>query len=138
MKTIEILTAIIIYLVIPAFGVLLFLQLVKQIKKNKISDAPLIPLFILFATYGGLLMIILTSVVFPLQWSGAASLGIFYLVLVAPILLGIIAIRFTKKKIISKYHHWVFRASALYFIVCPIALAALYQIIVQVENNQIK
>jgi hypothetical protein len=118
MTTKDIIIAFLIHLVIPLIGLLYFLKISIQMKKEKIVAVPLISLFIIFATYGSLLLIMLISVFW--RWSGMASLGMLYLILGAPILMGLIAFRYQKKKGISKYHNWTFISSACYFVIAPI------------------
>jgi hypothetical protein len=80
---IEIFTFVIIHLVIPAIGLIAYLKLVRRMKTEQIPSPPNNEFFIIFSTYGGLLLIVLTS--FFGAWSGMASLGMAYLIGVAPI-----------------------------------------------------
>ncbi|MBK7970363.1 MAG: hypothetical protein IPK08_16270 [Bacteroidetes bacterium] len=100
----ETIIALSIHLILPLTGLLSFLRLKKQLKKENIPNAPITELFIIFATYGVLLLVVLTTLFW--QWSGMASLGTFYLILAAPIVMGIIAYRHRHTKTISKYHYW--------------------------------
>jgi len=63
-------------------------------KKDNIQNKPEVELFMIFATYGGLLLVILTELFW--KWSGMASLGTFYLILGAPIVMGLIFYRHNK------------------------------------------
>ena len=108
----------IIYIIIPLIGLLCFLRLVKQMKNKSIHNPPVLELFIIFATYGGLILVTLTTLLW--EWSGMASLGAFYLIFGAPIVLGIITYRHWKTKIISKYHRWIFIAGLTYLIIAPL------------------
>ena len=72
--------------------------------RDKISNPPTMELFAVFATYGGLVLVVLTT--FFWKWSGMASLGMFYLILGAPIVMGVIAYRQYKTRQKSKYHKW--------------------------------
>jgi hypothetical protein len=74
--------------------------------------------FVLYATYAGLLMVALTSIFW--YWSGMASAGCFYLVLVAPILMAVIAYRNRKKRFISPYYMLAYKAGWMYFIIAPL------------------
>jgi hypothetical protein len=85
----EIIIALMIHLIIPSVGLFYFLRLKKQMKSENIENALIQELFLIFATYGGLLLILLTTLFW--KWSGLASLGMFYLILGAPIIMGIIA-----------------------------------------------
>jgi len=92
-------------------------------KNDRVSKPPVKELFIIFATYGILLIISLISI--NNDWSGAASLGAFYLLIVVPILLfGIAYLRFRDRKL-SVYHWWTFWVSVSYFIVFPLILIIL-------------
>ena len=50
-------------------------------KDNNIESPPFVPLFLLFVTYGGWLIVLLTKLFWV--WSGMATLGIAYLILTA-------------------------------------------------------
>jgi hypothetical protein len=117
---IEIFTFVIIHLVIPAIGLIAYLKLVRRMKTEQIPSPPNNEFFIIFSTYGGLLLIVLTS--FFGAWSGMASLGMAYLIGVAPIVCIILAIRNRKSKQSSKYRTLVFKLSLVYFIVTPLTL----------------
>lgn len=116
----EIIIALTIHLIIPLAGLLLYFLLVLKMRREKVANPPEIDFLILFATYGGMLLTILTS--FFWIWSGMASLGLFYLIFAAPIILGIIAYRNFKKRKILKYHLWAYRKALLYYVHMPIAL----------------
>ena len=118
---------IIIHFVIPLLGVLLYILLLRTIRIEKIKTPPTIGFFLIFATYGGLLLVILTS--FFWEWSGMASLGTFYLILGAPIVMGIIAYKNHKNKLLSKYHMWAYKLGLLYFVLTPLTFLLLYLII---------
>ncbi len=126
MLTKELITGLTIHLIIPLLGLLSFLRLKKQMTKEKTQDPPTSALFILFATYGGLLLVTLTTLFW--QWSGMASLGTFYLILGAPIAMGFMAHRYRKIKASSKYHHWIYISSLSYFIIAPLTISALFLI----------
>ena len=123
MTTIEIIIAITIHLVIPLTGLLIYLGLVRKMKKEKITDPPTIDLFLIFSTYGGLLLVTLTTLFW--KWSGMASLGAFYLILVAPVIMGVIAFINYKKKELSIYHLRIYKAGQLYFLITPMTLGLL-------------
>jgi len=86
----ELVRAILVNFVVPLAGLKLFLSLRERMLEEQIERPPLIPLFIIFATYGGLLVVVLTVLFW--RWSGMASLGVFYLVLVAPVAMTVLAI----------------------------------------------
>ena len=133
MDFMEIFWGIFIHLAIPLAGLFIYLRLLKQIKAEEIIEAPKKELFVIFATYGGLVLVILTT--FFWIWSGMASLGFFYLLIGAPILMGIIASRLKPNKEISKYHYWAYKSSIWYFAIGPFSLLVLFLVINYLENN---
>ena len=110
-----------IHLVIPLLGLLLYLGLIKKIKNERVKDPPTIDMFFIFTTYGGLLLLALTT--FFWKWSGMASIGASYLVLVAPLIMGSTAFRNYKNKRLSKYHVLAYKIGLLYFLIAPLTLA---------------
>jgi hypothetical protein len=118
--------ALVIHIIIPLTGLMIFLKIRRNILFDKVISPPIREIFILFATYGGLLMV--TYTVLFWEWSGAASLGVFYLVFVAPIAMMIIANRQFKKRTISKYHKWSFNLSLLYLIIIPVIFIVLFSL----------
>jgi uncharacterized membrane protein YidH (DUF202 family) len=120
----EIIIAVIIHLVLPLAGLVYFFRLKKQMKSENVPNAPTIELFLVFATYGGLLLVVLTTLFW--QWSGMASLGVFYLILGAPIVMGIIAYRHRKTKTISKYHKSTYLSGVLYFAIITVSFFVLF------------
>ncbi|WP_282179653.1 hypothetical protein [Maribacter stanieri] len=118
MNNSEIIIAIIIHIVFPLAGFVAFVLLTKKMKNQKVEKRPTIDLFFIFVNYGGLLFVILTELFW--QWSGMASLGLFYLVLAAPIIMGIIAYRNFKNKGLSKYHDTIYKLGLSYCILIPI------------------
>ncbi len=93
-------------------------------KNENVVNAPTLELFIIFATYGGLLLVTLTTLFW--QWSGMASLGTFYLILGATIAMGLIAYKQRKTKQNSKYHSWTYYSGLSYFIIAPLTFVTLY------------
>lgn len=101
-----------IYLLIPILGVLLFLYLLSNHTQTEYSGKFGIKLFITFSCIGGLLITFLTNLFW--HWSGIASLGMFFLVLVAPILMTIIGYdSYKNKDIVSE--RYLFFSSILFF-----------------------
>ena len=119
----ETIIAVIIHLAIPLTGLLVYIGMVRKMKNEKISTPPIIDLFLAFATYGGLLLVILTTLFW--KWSGMASLGSFYLILVAPIIMGIISYKNYKNKKLSIYHLWVYKTGLSYFLIAPLTFLLL-------------
>ena len=91
---------------------------------ENIVNAPIIEFLIIFVTYGGLLLVTLTTLFW--YWSAEASIGSGYLILVAPIVMGIIAYLNRQKRINSKYHNWVYLSGLLYFVIAPLIFLILY------------
>jgi len=120
----EIIIALTIHLVIPLIGLIYFIRMAIQIQKRGITNPPTAELFIIFSTYGGLLLVMLTSLFW--KWSGMASIGTFYLIICAPIVMGIIAFRHRKTKTISTYHYGAYLYGLLYFVVAPLAILIVY------------
>lgn len=123
MKIIEIIIVIIIHLAIPLTGLLSFRRIVRKMKSQDVTDPPTIDLFLVFATYGALLLLVLTILFW--KWSGMTSLGAFYLILGAPVVMGIIAIRNYKKKEFSTYHLWTYKAGLLYYAIATATIVLL-------------
>ena len=103
-----------IHLVTPLIRLIIYLRLLQQLKREKVEDPPVIDLFLTFATYGGPLLVILTTLFW--EWSAMASLGSFYLFILGPIVMGVIAYRNFKKRDVSKYHEWTYQAGKAYFL----------------------
>lgn len=119
----EILIAIVIHLIVPLTGLGFFLRLKSKMTLEKITNPPTVELFIIFATYGGLLLVVFTSLFW--KWSGLASLGTFYLILPAPVIMGLIAYRNYKLRYESKYRDWTFKLGLLYYVITPLTFAVL-------------
>lgn len=68
----ELLRAILVNFVVPLAELGIFLRLREQMRDQQIERPPTVPLFIILATYGGLLMVVLTALFW--RWSGMASL----------------------------------------------------------------
>ncbi len=124
MTATQIISALTIHLILPLTGLLWFLRLKKQMKNENIPNSPTTELFIIFSTYGGLLLVALTTLFW--LWSGMASLGTFYLILGAPIVMGVIAFRHRQTKTISKYHNWTYLSGLLYFVIAPVTFVILF------------
>jgi hypothetical protein len=110
----EIAVAALIYLALPAAGFCLYGGLRNRMYKTGIPDPPIAPFFILFVTYGGWLLVILTSLF--LGWSGMATLGVAYLMFIAPVVMLTLTIRLYKRRNLSGFHLSAFVASAVYIL----------------------
>jgi len=113
-----------IYVIVPIVGVIIYLILRRRMIFKSVIKPPIWEMFIIFFTYGGLLTLILT--VFFWEWSGLSSLGVFYLIFLAPVAMFIVAYRQYKKRKTSIYNLWMFYLGALYFIIFPRTFLILY------------
>jgi heme O synthase-like polyprenyltransferase len=111
----ETVKALLIHLVVPAAGLQWFLWLRGEMREEQVENPPVISLFIIFATYGGLLLVILTT--FFWYWSGMASPGLAYLLFLAPIVMLVIAWRLYPQRKLSRFHRAAFIASICYVII---------------------
>jgi hypothetical protein len=123
----EIVGATLIYFVVPALGLCLYGWLRNRMLKTGIPDPPIVPFFILFATYGAWLLVFLTSLF--MGWSGMATLGLAYLMFIAPIVMLAIAVRLYKQRNLSSFHFGAFVASAVY-ILFPVGVLILRSVTV--------
>jgi hypothetical protein len=110
----EIFTFLLIHLITPALGLIGYIFLIKKILKGSIENPPLIDLFFIFSMYGGILMIILTSIFW--KWSAMASLGAFFLAIPGLIIMCFIALRNYKIRHVSIYHRLSFGSGLAYCI----------------------
>ncbi len=123
----EIVKALLIHLLVPAAGLQWFLWLRADMREEEIEHPPVVPLFIIFATYGGLLLVILTT--FFWYWSGMASLGLAYLLCLAPIVMLVLAWRLYPERKVSRFHWAAFIASAAYIgiLVCFVSSLLIFR-----------
>jgi len=112
MTSSQILTAVAIYLLVPFAGFAVFCWLCLRMRLAGIPDPPFVSYFILFATFGGWLVVALTALFW--EWSGMASLGVFYLVFAAPCITGVLAWRLRQRRPLSAFHRGAFFTSAIY------------------------
>ena len=109
-----------IYVLVPAVGLASFLQVCSHMRRSAVSQPPVAPWFWLYFSYGGLLLVILTAAFW--KWSGMASLGVGYLILCAPILLAVQALRLRPQESLSSYHRIARRLSLGYVVVAGITI----------------
>ncbi|MFE3866803.1 hypothetical protein ACFX5E_01785 [Flavobacterium sp. LS2P90] len=114
----------IIYLFLPIIGLICFFKIKNKMIVEGIKNQPILEIFVHFVTYGGLLLVVLTSLF--LKWSVLASLGTFYLIIGAPIIMGIVIYKQAKNKELSKYHYWTYNLSVLYFLTAPLTFLGLF------------
>jgi hypothetical protein len=108
----KIITGIGVNFVVPLLGVIVFVLLCRWMWRAQVQSPPFLSYFILFATFGGWLMILLTALFW--EWSGMASLGFFYLVLVAPFVTAALAWSLRRRRTLSVFHQSAFVASVGY------------------------
>jgi hypothetical protein len=108
----ELITAIGIHLLVPLLGVIFFAVICRRMQRTQIPSPPFVSYFILFATFGGWLMVCLTALFW--KWSGTASLGVFGLVSVAPFVTAGIAFNLRKRRTLSAFHRGAYIASIGY------------------------
>ena len=111
----EMVKFLLIHVMVPAAGLQVFVWLKNDMRDAQIERPPVIPLFIIFATYGGWLMIVLTLLFW--YWSGMALLGAMYLLFLAPVVMIVLAAWLYPKRKLSPYHFGSFLASAVYIII---------------------
>ncbi len=117
----DIIIFITIHIIVPIIGIALYGKIYRKMGEENIPKTPDIALFLIFAIYGGLLLEILTAIFW--KWSGMAAIGGVFLMLGAPVLMGIIAISLFKDKGISPYHYYTWLSSILYLAVIPLFIA---------------
>jgi hypothetical protein len=120
----EIIIFVFIHLLVPLAGLLVYFRLLARLKKQNLVSTLGIYFLIIFVTYGGLLMVVLTA--FFWRWSGMASLGTFYLLLPAPVLMGITAYNNNKLNSLSRYHRLAFQLGVFYFVIFPVVILIMY------------
>lgn len=99
-------------ILVPLLGVIVFVFLCRRMRRTHIPSPPLVQYFILFATYGGWLIVFLTALFW--EWSGIASLGFFYLVLIAPFVTAGVAFSLRSCYALSVFHRVAYIASLVY------------------------
>jgi fructose-specific phosphotransferase system IIC component len=101
-----------IYFFIPLLGVIVFALLCRWMRRTHLQSPPFLSYFILFATFGGWLLVCLTALFW--KWSGMASLGVFSLVLVAPFVTAGVAFSLRSRRALSGFHRYAYIASVAY------------------------
>ncbi len=103
-----------IYLILPVTSVVLYFCLLRRMRREQMPHAPKMSLFALFLIYGGLLMTMFTGVFG--EWSGMGSLGLIFLLFIAPLICGAILFRHRHNTQVSKYHRILFNMASGYLI----------------------
>ncbi len=112
---------ILIYFVIPIVGLATYIMVVKGLK-SKVDSVPYFSTFFLFLVYGGLLLIILTSVFW--EWSKLLLSVVLFQGLLSPVVAGLIV--FFIKHDFSVYHKWIYFAAIGYFpLLLPVSVFCL-------------
>jgi hypothetical protein len=108
----EIIIAVTIHLLVPLIGLVVFLLLCRRMSRRKIPSPPYYTYFTLFAAFGGWLLVLLTGLFW--EWSGMASLGVFSLTLVFPIVTAFQSegLRYSRK--VSLYHQCAYAGCIAY------------------------
>ncbi|OON69759.1 hypothetical protein [Hymenobacter sp. CRA2] len=81
---------------------------------DRITSVPALSWLTLVIIYGGLLVLI--GIALGDEWSGQASLLALFQVLVAPVVMGTVAVRNYRKRAVSELHKWAAYAGAGYFV----------------------
>ena len=101
-----------IYLVVPMLGLATFLRLRRITAPYADALSLDLRLFALFVVYGGWVLVLLTGLFW--KWSGAASLGVGFLLFGAPLVLLAIGIASFPHRRETPLHRLVFWAAAFY------------------------
>jgi hypothetical protein len=109
----------VLFLGLPVVGLALYVRVRRRMAAEGIADSPVIPLFLVFASYGAVLLFAVSEA-FGV-WSGMHSLAAVALVLVAAPWLLIQGILLLRDGAPTVYH----RATAALSLAFPLVLAAL-------------
>ena len=90
MSVSEIIRAVLIHLVTPAFGLACYIWLCTRMHRRGIPEPPYITYVFLFSVLGGWLMILLTALFW--YWSGMASIGALFLAFISPFVASVFAL----------------------------------------------
>jgi len=108
----QVIRAVAIHALVPLLGLAAFVLLCVRMKRAGVSAPPYITWFVLFFSIGGWLLVALTALFW--EWSGMASLGFFFLVIVAPLLTAASAWKLRRAQSISAFHRVAFFGSVGY------------------------
>ncbi len=109
-----------VHIVVPLSGIVVYLLLVRKMKKQAIPHSPVYHLFWVFGTYGVLLIILLTEIFW--KWSGMASIGTGGLAIFGPFILGYIMFKNHKYRTLTLYHKLTYRLSTAFLLLIGIAI----------------
>jgi hypothetical protein len=102
----------VINLLVPLLGVIVFGLLCRKMNHATVPSPPYFTYFILFSVFGGWLVTALTVLFW--MWSGMSSVGMLYLVGIAPFITALLAFRLRKQRAISGFHSWAYIVSLAY------------------------
>ena len=125
---VEAATPLLIYFGIPLVGLALSRALYARMLASQVPNPPVFRLGLVAFTYGGFLIAVLTMLFW--KWSGLASIGAAYLLLVAPILMAGIAIGTYPQRRVSAYHQLAFAMATTYLGIL-VVLAVIVTIVAQ-------
>jgi hypothetical protein len=108
-------------ILVPLLGVIAFILLCRRMRRTHVQSPPFVQYFILFVAYGGWLMLFLTALFW--EWSGMASLGFFYLILIAPFLTAGAAYSLRRRYASSVFHRVAYISSLVYSGLMVVTLA---------------
>jgi hypothetical protein len=109
-----------IYIVVPLLGLLAFVLLLRLMRRRNLSDPPAAAFFLLFFTLGGWLEVLLTAWLW--EWSGMASLGVLYLLIIAPVLTAWVSWKLRTQRLLSGFHQWAFILNGTYPFLAVVAI----------------
>ena len=135
MEMISAIMIIVTYLLLPIAGIVAYVRLLRKMKREQVPRAPKLTWFALFYIYGGVLTMILTAIF--CQWSGMASLGLFFLLFIAPAICGMIAWRHRHNIELSVYHR-IARRMALGYLIGEgvlVAVGIFISIVISICNS---
>jgi hypothetical protein len=107
---------------VPLLGVIALALLCRRMRRAQVQSPPFFSYFILFAAFGGWLVVGLTALFW--KWSGMASLGVFSLILVAPFVTAEVALSLRNRRAFSAFHQSAYVASIAYSALTLMTLGA--------------
>jgi hypothetical protein len=99
-------------ILVPLLGIIIFVLVCRRMWGMHVQSPPFFAYFIFFATFGGWLVVFLTGLFW--EWSGMASLGVFYLLFVAPFLTAGAAFSLRRRHALSIFHRVAYIANMIY------------------------
>lgn len=119
------LAPVVIYVFLPIIGTVSYWALAQWMRRKGVPSPPELAFVVLFFTWGGFLQVVLTAWFW--EWSGMASIGVLYLILVAPFLTAYMAWHLRRLRDLSAFHRCAFLLSCTYSCLIAVGLpAAIY------------